>query len=264
MLIPSRISIPLSLRQQQLCIFERWRQSQLHRCGCIWSHWLVAWISALNWYEILLFSWMSFFSRCVVLSFSYEWRKRPNVHQNSANHYFTVCCIPTTEWTWHLVPQRLITEVWLEISFEIDKYKSCSVLYVQYTLNHTLFPAEETRNLRAVEYVGVTNIISIFYSYTVHYQMCRDWPTNALSCMLLYLHEGCYMFRQNNAILREQLGAFLSYFNVNMVGGESWNIWYTSRSICQRVMQLTVMERYPLPSLHIISIVTYGRENAIW
>jgi hypothetical protein len=28
------------------------------------------------------------------------------------------------------------------------------------------------------------------------------------------------MFRQNNAIIREQLGYFLSYFNVNMVGNK--------------------------------------------
>jgi hypothetical protein len=44
--------------------------------------------------------------------------------------------------------------------------------------------------------------------------------------MLLYLHDGSYMFRQNNVILREQLGSFLSYFNVNTVGGKSWNVWY--------------------------------------
>jgi hypothetical protein len=42
--------------------------------------------------------------------------------------------------------------------------------------------------------------------------------------MLLYLHDGSYMFQQNGAILREQIGSFLSYFNVNMVGGKSWNI----------------------------------------
>jgi hypothetical protein len=35
--------------------------------------------------------------------------------------------------------------------------------------------------------------------------------------MLLSLHDGSYMFRQNNAILREQLGSFLSYFSVSMV-----------------------------------------------
>jgi hypothetical protein len=38
--------------------------------------------------------------------------------------------------------------------------------------------------------------------------------------MLLYSQDGSYMFRQNNAILREQLDSFLSYFNVNMVGGK--------------------------------------------
>jgi hypothetical protein len=64
---------------------------------------------------------------------------------------------------------------------------------------------------------GVTG----FDSCTVHYHVCINWPTTALSCMLLYLHDGSYMFRQNNAILREQLGSFLSYFNVNMVGSKS-------------------------------------------
>jgi hypothetical protein len=39
-----------------------------------------------------------------------------------------------------------------------------------------------------------------------------------------YLSDGSYMFRQNNAIIREQVGSFLSYFNISMVGGKSWNI----------------------------------------
>jgi hypothetical protein len=43
--------------------------------------------------------------------------------------------------------------------------------------------------------------------------ICRERPTNALNCMLLYLNDGSYIFRQNNAILREQLGSFLSDFN---------------------------------------------------
>jgi hypothetical protein len=42
-----------------------------------------------------------------------------------------------------------------------------------------------------------------------------------MSYMLLYLHEGSYMFRQDNAYLREQLGSFLSYFNFSMIGGKS-------------------------------------------
>jgi hypothetical protein len=50
------------------------------------------------------------------------------------------------------------------------------------------------------------------------------------------------MFRQNNAIFKKQLGYFLSYFNVNMVGGKSWNVWY--RPMYQRVMQRTVIEHY--------------------
>jgi hypothetical protein len=39
--------------------------------------------------------------------------------------------------------------------------------------------------------------------------------------MLFYLHDGSYMFVQNNVILKEQLGFFLSYFNVSMVCGKS-------------------------------------------
>jgi hypothetical protein len=39
--------------------------------------------------------------------------------------------------------------------------------------------------------------------------------------MLLYSHDGSYMFRQNNGILREQLDSFLSYFNVSIIGGKS-------------------------------------------
>jgi hypothetical protein len=58
--------------------------------------------------------------------------------------------------------------------------------------------------------------------------------------MLLYLHDGYYMFLQGNAILREQTRFFLSYFNINMVRSNSWNKWY--RPMCQRVLQQTVME----------------------
>jgi hypothetical protein len=54
-----------------------------------------------------------------------------------------------------------------------------------------------------------------FDSCTVHYQIYRDWPTNALSCMLIYLHDCSYMFRQNNSILRELLGSFLSYSSLH-------------------------------------------------
>jgi hypothetical protein len=42
--------------------------------------------------------------------------------------------------------------------------------------------------------------------------------------MLNFLNDGSYMFRQNIASLREQQGSFLSYFNVNMVVGKSWNV----------------------------------------
>jgi hypothetical protein len=48
-------------------------------------------------------------------------------------------------------------------------------------------------------------------SCTEHYQIYKDWPTNALSCRLLYLHDWSYIFRQNNAILREQ-GSISVYF----------------------------------------------------
>jgi hypothetical protein len=69
--------------------------------------------------------------------------------------------------------------------------------------------------------------------------------------MLLYLHDGSYMFRQNTAILRVQLGSFLCYFDVNMVGAKSWNVWY--RPTCQRVMQQTVVEHY---QVHISAYLT--------
>jgi hypothetical protein len=49
--------------------------------------------------------------------------------------------------------------------------------------------------------------------------------------MLLYLHDGSCIFHQTNAILSEQLGSFVNYFNVNMVGGKSWNVQY--RPMCQ-------------------------------
>jgi hypothetical protein len=46
------------------------------------------------------------------------------------------------------------------------------------------------------------------------------YQQNALNSILLYFsfYDGSYMFRQNNAILREQLCSFLSHFNINMVG----------------------------------------------
>jgi hypothetical protein len=71
--------------------------------------------------------------------------------------------------------------------------------------------------------------------------------------MPLYLHEGSYMYRQNDAILREQLGSFLSYFNVNMIGGKSWNVWY--RLMCQRVIQRTVMEHYQVHTACMLLVV---------
>jgi hypothetical protein len=74
-----------------------------------------------------------------------------------------------------------------------------------------------SENIRSTNIQGVKNIpsyistyIYVYYfeSHTVRYRICRDRPTNALSCILLYLHDGCYMFRQDNAILRERLGSF--------------------------------------------------------
>jgi hypothetical protein len=43
---------------------------------------------------------------------------------------------------------------------------------------------------------------------------------NALNSILLYFsfYNGPYMFRQNIAVLGEQLCSFLSHFNINMVG----------------------------------------------
>jgi hypothetical protein len=77
--------------------------------------------------------------------------------------------------------------------------------------------------------------------------------------MLLYLHDGSYMLWQNNAILREQLGSFLSYLNVNMVGGKSWNVWYMP--MCQRIMQRTVMEHY---QVHTVSELYANSVKHTW
>jgi hypothetical protein len=76
--------------------------------------------------------------------------------------------------------------------------------------------------------------------------------TNALSCMLLYLHDGSNMFRQN-AIFREELSSFLSYFNVNMVGGKLWTVW--CRPMCQRVIQLKLSRTYQPQDPYILSEV---------
>jgi hypothetical protein len=45
-----------------------------------------------------------------------------------------------------------------------------------------------------------------------------------------------------NFIIRERLGSFLSYFNVSMVGGKSWNVW--CKSMCRCFMQRIVVEHY--------------------
>jgi hypothetical protein len=45
---------------------------------------------------------------------------------------------------------------------------------------------------------------------------------NALN--LFFFYDGSYMFRQNNAIIRERLCFFLSHFSVNMVGDKSQDI----------------------------------------
>jgi hypothetical protein len=46
---------------------------------------------------------------------------------------------------------------------------------------------------------------------------------NSLNTILICFssYDGSYMFRQNNAILREQLCFFLSHFNVNTVRDKS-------------------------------------------
>jgi hypothetical protein len=49
---------------------------------------------------------------------------------------------------------------------------------------------------------------------------------NALNYIyfLFFFYDGSYMFRQNNAILRERICSFLSHFSVNMVGYKSYDI----------------------------------------
>jgi hypothetical protein len=68
-------------------------------------------------------------------------------------------------------------------------------------------------------WVGLT----FFYSYTVHYRLRRDQPTKCTEIIysFIFFYNGSYMFRQNNAILRERLFSFLSHLSVNTVGDKS-------------------------------------------
>jgi hypothetical protein len=77
--------------------------------------------------------------------------------------------------------------------------------------------------------------------------------------MLLYLHYGFYMFRQNNAFLREQLGSFLSYFNVSMLGGKSRSTWY--RPMCQFVLKRTVMDHYQVHTRNTALCIAHTGEG---
>jgi hypothetical protein len=60
-------------------------------------------------------------------------------------------------------------------------------------------------------------------SYTVHYRLRRDQPTKCTEIVYFFnfFYDGSYVFRQNNAILREGLFSFLSHFSVKTVGDKS-------------------------------------------
>jgi hypothetical protein len=62
-----------------------------------------------------------------------------------------------------------------------------------------------------------------FDSYTVHYRPRRDQSTKRTEIMyfFIFFYNGSFMFRQNNAIVRERLFSLLSHFSVNMVADKS-------------------------------------------
>jgi hypothetical protein len=53
--------------------------------------------------------------------------------------------------------------------------------------------------------------------------LCRDRPTKCTEVIyfFIFFYDDSYMFRQNNAILRERLFSFLSHFSVKTVGDKS-------------------------------------------
>jgi hypothetical protein len=73
---------------------------------------------------------------------------------------------------------------------------------------------------------AVSNHRSLYPSVTIRRKFyVENNQQNALNSIPIYFsfYDGFYMFRQNNAILGEQLCSFLSHFNVNMVGDKSWD-----------------------------------------
>jgi hypothetical protein len=65
---------------------------------------------------------------------------------------------------------------------------------------------------------------------------------------LFFFYDGSYMFRQNNAILRERLCSFLSQFRVNMVGDKSQDIW---RNVHTGVLYCE-LSRYTTKGMHLV------------
>jgi hypothetical protein len=66
------------------------------------------------------------------------------------------------------------------------------------------------------------------HHHTVQYLVVSYRLTNKMHWLIYFFisfYDGSYVFRQNNAILRERLCSFLSHFSVSMVGDKSQDIW---------------------------------------
>jgi hypothetical protein len=64
--------------------------------------------------------------------------------------------------------------------------------------------------------------LNIFFLENKHCCYVKINEPNALKLYIsLFFYNGSYIFRQNNAILRERLFSSLSHFSVNMVGDRS-------------------------------------------
>jgi hypothetical protein len=116
-----------------------------------------------------------------------------------------------------------------QIFNETDVIKLNNQIILSYDVPVFLFVLKDAQYKLIAKYeTAMFMATNYFYSYTVHYRMCRNWPTTALSCMLLYLQDSCYMFRQGNAIIRERLGS----------------LWVTSTSVCFFVTPLFIPSVY--------------------
>jgi hypothetical protein len=104
---------------------------------------------------------------------------------------------------WACLPEKLLISSGKLLSFLLARPRELMIV-------------EVTSGKRKGSSKEILTFMTSFDSYTVQYRICRNWPTNALSCILLYLHDGSNMFRQGNDIIRKRLGSF----------------WFSSTSTC--------------------------------